>query len=95
MVLERLSISRGYSSDGPLRGEIKFKTGEDAEIKLVLDEQLASEIVSLCAEAVVRAGKAAADALTLDALNVSLIEHQEPVAQHATPVEQGQEDADT
>ena len=77
MILETLHINRGYGENGKLRGEIKFKTGDGNEMKITLDEQLSAEIVKLCADAVARAGKAAAEALTNDALNVNLIEHDE------------------
>ena len=76
MILKNLHIHRGYRSEDPLRGEIEFKTEDGNELKLKLDEQLAQEIVKLCAEAVVRAGKAAADALIADASSQNLIEQE-------------------
>ena len=77
MILKNLHINRGWGDDGKLRGEITFKTDEDSELKIALDEQLSSDIVKLCADAVVRAGRKAADALTTEALNVNLIEHDD------------------
>jgi recombinational DNA repair protein RecT len=76
MILKKLYINRGYGSDGALRGEIEFKTDSGNELKLTLDERLSQEIVKLCADAVARAGKAAAEALTADAISQNLIEHE-------------------
>ena len=75
MQLKSLHVHRGYSEDAPLRGELMFKGADDVELKLKLDEQLSIQIVELCAQAIVRAGQAAANALTAEALQVSAIEH--------------------
>lgn len=76
MKLKSLHIHRGYSDDAPLRGELVFRTDAEHEMKMLLDEQLSTEIVQLCADAIVRAGQHAADAITSDALQATAIEHQ-------------------
>ena len=76
MKLKSLHIHRGYSDNDPLRGELVFKTDKEHEMKMPLDEQLSIDIVKLCAEAIVRAGQDAANAITADALQVTAIEHQ-------------------
>lgn len=78
MILKKLFISRGYGSEGKLHGDIEFKTsdGDGNELKITLDEQLSQEIVKLCADAVVRAGKKASEALVADALSQNLLEHE-------------------
>ena len=77
MILKKLYINRGYAADGVLRGEIEFKTDNGNELKITLDEQLSTDIVKLCAEAVARAGKLAAEGLTAEALSENLLEHDE------------------
>ncbi len=76
MKLTSLHINRGWGEDGGLRGEIKFATEGGNEMKLALDEQLSIDIVSLCADAIVRAGQEAAKSLTSEALQVAAIEHK-------------------
>ncbi len=77
MKLQSLHIHRGYSSTAPLRGELVFKSEEteETELKMKLDEQLSIDIVQFCADAIVRAGQAAAKSLTSEALQVTAIEH--------------------
>ena len=75
MNLKKLYIHRGYGTDAPLRGEIEFATSDGEEIKLKLDEQLSQDIVRLCAEAVARAGRAAAERLTAAAMKTTAIEY--------------------
>ena len=79
MKLQALHIHRGYSNDAPLRGELTFESSSDekTELKMKLDEQLSIDIVNLCAEAIVRAGQAAAKSLTSEALQVTAIEHDQ------------------
>lgn len=77
MKLKSLHINRGYCKGDPLRGSIEFESNHGTEIKVELDEQLSADIVILCANAIARAGKAAADALTSEALQATAIEHQE------------------
>ena len=79
MKLQALHIHRGYSHDAPLRGELTFESSSDekTELKMKLDEQLSIDIVNLCAEAIVRAGQAAAKSLTSEALQVTAIEHDQ------------------
>lgn len=77
MILKKLFISRGYGSDGVLHGEVEFKSNSGSELKLKLDEQLSKEVVALCANAIARAGTEAANALTAEALNENLIEHDD------------------
>jgi len=77
MRLKSLHIHRGYSDDAPLRGELTFRAEEgEHELKMKLDEQLSIDIVNLCAEAIARAGQAAAKSLTSEALQVTAIEHR-------------------
>lgn len=75
MQLKSLHVHRGYSDDAELRGELVFKSEDESELKLKLDEQLSIDIVELCARAIVRAGEAAAKALASEALQVKAIEH--------------------
>lgn len=70
MQLKSLHVHRGYRDDAPLCGELVFKAADESELKLKLDEQLSIDIVALCAQAIVRAGQAAAKALTAEALQV-------------------------
>ncbi len=79
MKIQSLHINRGYSSsNATLRGELVFRSEEDGdtELKIKLDEQLSIDIVKLCAEAIVRAGQAAAKSLTSEALQITAIEHK-------------------
>ena len=76
MKLQSIHINRGYAANGTLRGEIVFKDDEETELKLKLDEQLSADILKLCADAIVRAGQVAANALTAEALQVTAIEHK-------------------
>lgn len=78
MKLQSLHIHRGYSTTQPLRGELVFKSEEpeETELKMKLDEQLSIDIVQFCADAIVRAGQAAAKSLTSEALQVTAIEHK-------------------
>ena len=76
MKLQTINISRGYSRDEPLHGTIEFSTPEDHKMTLNLTEEDAIAITRQCAEAVARAGRAAAKALTADMLATVAIEHQ-------------------
>jgi hypothetical protein len=76
MKLQSIDISRGYSGDQPLHGKIKFSTPEDHEITITLTEEDAITITRACAEAVARAGREAAKALTADMLRTTAIEHK-------------------
>jgi len=75
MQLKSLHVHRGYSDNAPLRGELVFKSDDESELKMKLDEQLSIDIVQLCADAIARAGQEAAFALTAEALQVAAIEH--------------------
>ena len=77
MKLKSLHIHRGYTDNGKLRGELEFRTDEAVELKLPLDEQLSAEIIKLCADAIVRSGQNAANALTSSALQATAIEHKD------------------
>ncbi len=77
MKLESLTLTRGYTGDKPLKGKAVFSTPDEHELTLQLNEDDAVAIVELCAEAIARTGKAAAEALTADALKFTAIEQQE------------------
>jgi hypothetical protein len=77
MKLERLELSRGYRGEQPLEGTATFSTPDEHKLTLKLNEDDAIAIVSLCAEAIARTGKEAAQALTADALRFTAIEHKE------------------
>ncbi len=79
MKLKRLLIHRGFGShpmSDPLRGEIEFVDENKTELKLALDDEFSRAIVALAAEAITRAGRAAAEALAVEAFAVTAIEHQ-------------------
>lgn len=76
MKLEKLELNRGYLGDKPLTGSAIFSTPEDHKITLQLNEADAIAIVELCAKAIARIGREAANALTADALRFTSIEHQ-------------------
>jgi hypothetical protein len=75
MKLETLNLSRGYSGDKPLTGTAVFSTPEEHTLTMKLSEADAIAIVELCAEAIARTGREAAQALTADALKFTSIEH--------------------
>lgn len=77
MKLESLNLTRGYTGDKPLRGKAVFSTPDEHELTLQLNEDDAIAIVALCAEAIARTGREAANALTADALKAKTIEHKE------------------
>jgi len=77
MKLEKLDLSRGYSGDEPLTGTAVFSTPDEHKLTLKLNEDDACAIVELCAEAIARTGREAAEALTADALRFTAIEHDE------------------
>lgn len=76
MKLKSLSLSRGYSGDKPLTGTAEFLTPDEHMLTLQLSEDDAIAIVALCAEAIARTGREAAEALTADALKFTAIEHK-------------------
>ena len=76
MKLEKLELSRGYSGDKPLTGTAIFATPDEHKLTLKLNEDDAIAIVALCAEAIARTGREAAQALTADALKFTAIEHE-------------------
>ena len=77
MKLEKLDLSRGYSGNKPLTGTAIFSTPDEHKLTLKLNEDDAIAITELCAEAIARTGRAAAEALTADALRFTAIEHDE------------------
>lgn len=76
MKVESVKIDRGYTFDADrrLKGTIVFMGEDKTEIKMVLDEQLAVEIVNLCADAIARAGQDAAKAITAETLAIPALE---------------------
>jgi|TARA_Y100000310_G_scaffold219805_1_gene221223 hypothetical protein len=65
IVLNKLEVHRPQwgESEGKLVGKVEFK-GPMGKIEIGLDERLSKEVVELCADALVRAGQAAANELT-------------------------------
>lgn len=76
MKLKSLTVDRGWNAEAPLRCEVRFIGDDGDEIKTKLDEELSREVVRACADALARAGKRAATALTADSLRQTAIEHQ-------------------
>jgi hypothetical protein len=67
MQLQKLHIERNTwgSREGLLDGAITLK-GESGEISLPLDDQMAQQIVAICAEAMVRVTKETAENMTAE-----------------------------
>lgn len=64
MFLSKLEISRGACYEkhhGELRGKAEFENAEGHKIEIPFDDQFSKEIVKLCADALVRSAKGAAD----------------------------------
>lgn len=75
MRLVSIHINRGYFGKDPLQGKVEFASDDGRqEIKLLLDDRLSQEVVTLCSDAIARAGRQAAEAITGDALRT--IEHK-------------------
>lgn len=75
MMLQSLTITRGYGKEAPLEGRITFKTGP-GEVTLKLTEEDCRPILEHCAEAVVTASKRVAECLTREAMSSVAIEHK-------------------
>lgn len=66
IVLRSLHIHKPYGrSDKTYEGSIEF-TGQNGEVKVRLDPKLSAAVLAVCAEAVVEASKAVAEAMTID-----------------------------
>jgi len=70
MRLEEMHLYRpGYGSDkGQLRGKVKFAS-KYGEVELALDEETSAQIVKLCADGIVRAGREIAKVMAADVLD--------------------------
>lgn len=73
MILRSLHIRRQDYGDKSITGSVEFANGE-GKIELVLDEQLCTEIVAVCADALVRVSKTAAENMTASMLEGFLLE---------------------
>ena len=67
MELERLFISRYH--DGTLRGSVSFKN-DLGEISLNLDAAAGAAVMNVCADALLRVSKKAADEMTAKVIDV-------------------------
>jgi len=80
ITLKNLYVSRQeYGVDkGHLHGKVEFK-GPYGSVEIQLDEDLANQVVELCADGIVRAAQQVANHLTADMLTADpeqvLIEH--------------------
>ena len=70
MQLEKLFIRRSeWGKDkGQLSGKVEF-TGPYGEVALPLDEETSRQIISVCANAIVRASQDVAEKMTADVLD--------------------------
>ena len=75
MMLQSLSITRGYLKESPLEGTIRFKT-DHGEVTLKLTEEDCRPILEHCAGAVIASSKRVAECLTREAVSSVAIEHK-------------------
>jgi len=70
MNLNKLYISRTEwgAAKGKLQGNVEF-IGPNGKVELPLDEELSKQIVSLCADGIVRMSRSIATELTADTLD--------------------------
>lgn len=74
MNFEKLWLSA--RSDGTIRGHVEFKN-ELGTVELNLDDKLSKEVMAVCADALVRVSKQAAEEMSaqvLEGLGIELIE---------------------
>lgn len=74
MKLISLNINRGWSDRGELRGTIKFADNENHTMETNLENQDVAPILEHCANAIIAAGKRAAQNLVVDARAIGAIE---------------------
>lgn len=81
MIVRSISINRdgSYGDYGPLNADKPFRAsikvaGSHGNVELLLSPEMSTRIVSIIAEEVAAAGRATAEAMTAEVLNLAAIE---------------------
>ncbi len=71
MRLIKLELTRGYFNEEPLRGSVQFLGDKGDAVTIRLDEEVSQEIVTVCADAIVKAGKQVAEMMVAEVIEQS------------------------